>query len=82
MASFPKDPPLRKVLAAFVLLGFRVVREGNHIALVRENDDGSRTPMTLPNHPKIKAGTLQSACRQAGIDRDTFLDAYEGRHEH
>jgi hypothetical protein len=38
------------VLAALEALGFRLVREGNHIAMLRENDDGTRTPLTLPNH--------------------------------
>jgi hypothetical protein len=27
-----------------------LVREGNHIAMQRENEDGTRTPLTLPNH--------------------------------
>ncbi len=28
--------------------------------MVRENNDGTRTPLTLPNHKKIKASTLRS----------------------
>ncbi len=32
------------------LLGFGLVREGNHLALERKNEDGSKTPVTLPNH--------------------------------
>ncbi len=31
-------------------LGFSVVRVGNHISMVRRNADGSRTPLTMPNH--------------------------------
>lgn len=44
--------------------------------MVRENPDGSKTPLTMPNHPKIKASTLRTICAQAGISRDEFLNAY------
>jgi len=53
-----------------------MVREGNHIAMVRENDDGTRTPLTMPNHRFIKASTLRIILTQAGIARDDFLEAY------
>jgi predicted RNA binding protein YcfA (HicA-like mRNA interferase family) len=58
-------------------LGFEVVREREHIAMQRRNPDGSITPLTMPNHPQIKGSTLRTILRQAKIDRDTFLDAYE-----
>ncbi len=38
-------------------LGFSLVRTGNHIALIRENLDGTRTPLTIPNHRRIKGST-------------------------
>jgi len=56
---------------------FQVVRRGNHIALLRDNEDGTRTPMTIPNHRKIKGSTLRSMLTQAGIPRGEFLTAYE-----
>lgn len=58
-------------------LGFRIVREREHIAMVRDNLDGTRTPLTLPNHPHLKSSTLRTICTQAGIPRDDFLKAYE-----
>jgi hypothetical protein len=59
------------------MLGFRVVREKEHISMERINPDGTKTPLTMPNHLKIKASTLRTICTQAGISRDDFLKAYE-----
>jgi hypothetical protein len=58
-------------------LGFEIVREREHIALVRVNIDGTRTPLTMPNHPRINGSTLRTICSQAGIDRNDFLWAYD-----
>ena len=76
MAKFPIDAPKRKAVKALEILGFRTVREEEHISMVRENPDGSRTPLTMPNHLKIKASTLRTICTQSGITRDEFLEAY------
>jgi len=76
MKKFPVDAPMRKVIKTLETLGFRVVREKEHISMVRENPDGSKTPLTMPNHPKIKASTLRTICTQAGIPKDEFLEAY------
>ena len=76
MAKFPVDAPKRKVVKTLELLGFRTVREKEHISMVRENPDGSQIPLTMPNHPKIKASTLRTICTQSGITRDEFLEVY------
>ncbi|HVF41919.1 MAG TPA: type II toxin-antitoxin system HicA family toxin [Pyrinomonadaceae bacterium] len=77
MAKFPVDAPKGRVVKALGLLGFQIVREREHIALARENADGTRTPLTMPNHPHIKGSTLRTICSQANITREDFLKAYE-----
>ena len=75
--KFPVDAPQRKIIRTFEALGFKIVRVGNHISMVRENIDGSNTPLTMPNHDKIKGSTLRTICTQAGISREEFLGVYE-----
>lgn len=77
MPRFPVDAPKARVIKALEALGFSLIREREHIAMLRLNADGSKTPLTLPNHPRIKGSTLRTICTQAGISRDEFLKAYE-----
>ncbi len=65
--KFPVDAPKKKVLHALEYLGFSIVREKEHISMIRKNVDGTHTPLTLPNHPTIKS---------SGITREEFLKAY------
>ncbi|MBU1486625.1 type II toxin-antitoxin system HicA family toxin [bacterium] len=76
MQKFPVDAPKQKVIKTLEALGFRVIREGEHISMLRENPDGSKTPLTMPGHPRIKKSTLRTICTQSGIRRNEFLEAY------
>jgi len=77
MSKFPVDAPLIRVIRTLEALSFRVVRRGNHIAMVRDNPDGTKTPLTMPNHRTIKASTLRTILAQVGIARDDFLSGYD-----
>ena len=73
---FPVDAPLRDVLRALQGLGFVIAREGNNLSLVRENADGSRTMMTIPNQRTLKSSTLRTLLTQARIRREDSLKQY------
>ena len=76
MSNFPVDASKRRVIRTFQLLDFRIIREREHIVMVRQNQDGTETPLVMPNHDQIKSGTLRAICTQVGISREEFLIAY------
>lgn len=77
MAKFPVDAPKKRVVKTLEILGFEMVREREHIVMQRSNEDGTITPLIMPNHANIKSGTLRAICTQTGISREDFLAAYE-----
>ena len=77
MSKFPVDAPKQRVIKTLEILGFRLIREKEHVSMERINPDGTKTPLTIPSHPKIKSSTLRTICTQSGISREEFLKAYE-----
>ncbi len=77
MTKFPADAPLRKVIRALERLGFNMVRKGNHIAMLRENPDGTQTPLTMPTIRQSIRSTLRTILTQSGISREDFLKAFQ-----
>lgn len=77
MPKFPEDVPKIRAIEPLERLGFQLVREGPHLAMVRKNPDGAQTSLTMPNHSDIKGSTLRTICTQVGIAQDEFLKAYE-----
>lgn len=76
MAKFPVDASKSKAIKAFETLGFQIIREREHISMIRKNADGTTTPLTMPNHNVLKGSTLRTICRQSGIEREEFLQAF------
>ena len=77
MPKFPTDAPRDRVIKALERLGFRLLREGNHISMERQNEDGARTPLTMPNYRTLKGSTLRTILSQSRISRDEFLDIHD-----
>lgn len=77
MSKFPVDASKLKVVKVFQKLGFRIVREREHISMIRINLDGTKTPLTMPNHNFIKSSTPRIICTQSGISREEFLKVFE-----
>ena len=75
--KFPVDALKKRVIKTLESLGFTIVREREHIAMIRDNADGTKTPLTMPNHLNIKGATLRTICNQAGISREDFIKAFE-----
>ncbi len=64
---FPDGTPRPVVVTAFEMLRFRVVHDGEHISMARQNPDGTRTLLTLPNRVHLKGSTLTFICAQIEV---------------
>jgi predicted RNA binding protein YcfA (HicA-like mRNA interferase family) len=69
--KLPRDILGSRAIAALLRPGFVKTRQtGSHIRLSK-----GRCNVTVPNHPSVAPGTLQSIIKQAGVDLKEFPDA-------
>jgi predicted RNA binding protein YcfA (HicA-like mRNA interferase family) len=71
----PKLPIIsgKKAVKVFEKLGFKIVRQkGSHIVMRKGN-----CGCVIPLHKSLAIGTLKSAIKQAGLDNEEFIDAYQ-----
>jgi hypothetical protein len=76
IAKFPAEAPKRRVMKTLKNLGFEIIREKEHISMLRIDSEGNKTPLTIPNHSIINGALLRLICTQAGINRDEFVEEY------
>ncbi|MCY4192007.1 MAG: type II toxin-antitoxin system HicA family toxin [Rhodospirillaceae bacterium] len=62
-------PELCRILAAHGFVEVR--RRGSHIAMQKALGDGTVT-VPVPDHRKLRTGTLLSIIRQSGVPRSAF----------
>ncbi len=79
MARFPADATRERVVKAFERLGFRLVREGNHLAMVREKPDGARIPI---DHAQSSPDQAFDVTLHSHTDRDSQRRLSEGIRGH
>ncbi len=77
IAKFPTEAPKKRVIKTLNKLGFEIIREKEHISMLRIDAFGKKTPLTIPNHQIINGALLRLICTQAGITREDFLYHYE-----
>jgi predicted RNA binding protein YcfA (HicA-like mRNA interferase family) len=69
-------PPLpevsgRQAVAAFERAGFTISRQrGSHIIMTRP---GHPATLSIPDHRRLKPGTLRALIRKAGLSVEEFL---------
>lgn len=72
----PKLPRVsgKEVIKALSQVGFIPVRQkGSHVIMLKETPEGKRTTV-VPLHQEIDKGTLLEILRQAGLDRNAFMN--------
>ncbi len=76
IATFPDISPKERVIKALEELGYRIVRQGSHIALSYYTASGVQFPLTIPDQIAYNGSTLRAILSRAGISKQDFLAAY------
>lgn len=61
------DLSSERAVNAFLKAGFKVIRQGKHIAM----SDGTRH-LTIPRHSRVNPYTLKSIIKDAGLTDEQF----------
>ncbi len=64
---FPAGASRAIIITAFEMLRFRLIKEGEHLSMQRQNPDGTQTLLTMPNHAHVNGSTLSIICTQVDI---------------
>jgi hypothetical protein len=75
-ANIPEVAPKERVISALEELGYRVIRQGTHIAMSYSTNSGIQFPLTIPDQIAYKSSTLRAILSRAGIAKQDFLQAY------
>jgi predicted RNA binding protein YcfA (HicA-like mRNA interferase family) len=75
-STIPEVAPKERVIKALEELGYRVVRQGTHIAFSYYTPSGVQYPLTIPDQIAYNASTLRAILSRAGIAKQDFLTAY------
>jgi predicted RNA binding protein YcfA (HicA-like mRNA interferase family) len=76
-ATIPDISPKERVIKALEELGYRIVRQGTHIALSYYTASGVQFPLTIPDQIAYNASTLRAILTRAGISKQDYLNAYQ-----
>ena len=77
MPKFPTDAPIDQVIKARRASWVPASQNGQSYCYGQRQSGWFATPLTMPNHRRIKSSTLRTILTQGGISRDEFLEAYE-----
>jgi predicted RNA binding protein YcfA (HicA-like mRNA interferase family) len=76
-ATIPEISPKERVIKALEELGYRIVRQGTHIALSYYTASGVQFPLTIPDQMAYNASTIRAILSRAGISKQDYLTAYQ-----
>ncbi len=75
-SNIPEVAPKERVVKALEELGYRIVRQGTHIAFSYYTASGVQFPLTIPDQIAYNASTLRAILNRAGISKQDFMTAY------
>jgi len=66
------------VVKALAKIGYNVVRQkGSHLRL-KDSDNPSHKPITVPLHKSIKPGLLRRIIKDVGLSVEEFIELLDG----